>query len=175
LNVRVDFRAVKLRDLVERPEGPPSGSARPKLGPRKSADYQNSVRHWAKLCGATIAPTARDLARSDTTLALQAALVARDEGRFAEYHHSAYRARWAEPRDLSEREVVRELLANAGLDGDAALARAESPELAGRLERDTREAIERGVFGVPTIFVGDEMFWGNDRFELVRHYLTQTG
>ena len=136
MNVRVDFRPVKLRDLVERPEGPPSGSARPKLGPRKSADYQNSVRHWAKLCGATIAPTARDLARSDTTLALQAALVARDEGRFAEYHHSAYRARWAEPRDLSEREVVRELLANAGLDGDAALARAESPELAGRLEAE---------------------------------------
>ena len=155
-------------------EAPAGGSARPKLGPRKSADYQNSVRHWAELCGATVAPTARDLARSDTRLALQAALVARDEGHFAEYHHAAYRARWAEPRDLSERDVVRQLLSDAGLDGDAALARAESPELVGRLERDTRDAIDRGVFGVPTLFVGDEMFWGNDRFELVRHYLTRT-
>ena len=36
---------------------------------------------------------------------------------------------------------------------------------------ETQTAIERGVFGVPAIFVGDEMFWGNDRFELVRHYL----
>ncbi|MBW2236960.1 MAG: DsbA family protein [Deltaproteobacteria bacterium] len=43
--------------------------------------------------------------------------------------------------------------------------------LAARLDADTREAIERGVFGVPTVFVGDEMFWGNDRFELARHYI----
>ena len=99
--------------------------------------------------------------------------MARDQGRFAEYHHAAYRARWAEPRDLSERGLVRELLAGAGLDGDAALAFAESQEIADRLARDTREAIDRGVFGVPTLFVGDEMFWGNDRFELVRHFLTR--
>ena len=166
---------MKLRDLVERTEGSSGPAARSKPGPRKSADYQNSVRHWAELCGATVAPNARDLARSDTTLALQAALVAGDLGRFAEYHHAAYRARWAEPRDLSERQLVRELLANAGLDGDAALALAESQEIADRLVRDTREAIERGVFGVPTLFVGDEMFWGNDRFELVRHFLVRAG
>ena len=39
------------------------------------------------------------------------------------------------------------------------------------LERNTDEAIARGVFGVPTMIVGDELFWGNDRFELVRFYL----
>jgi 2-hydroxychromene-2-carboxylate isomerase len=43
--------------------------------------------------------------------------------------------------------------------------------VAARLDADTREAIERGVFGVPTVFVRDEMFWGNDRFELARHYI----
>ena len=41
-----------------------------------------------------------------------------------------------------------------------------------RLDSLTQAAIARGVFGVPTMFVGDEMFWGNDRFELVRHYLS---
>ena len=122
-----------------------------------------------------MSPDAADFMRSDTSLALRGALVARDEGRFAEYHHPAYRARWAEPRDLSEREVVRELLSGAGLDADAALARAESDELVARLQRDTQQAIERGIFGVPTIFVGEEMFWGNVRFELVRHYLNETG
>ena len=39
------------------------------------------------------------------------------------------------------------------------------------LDRQTEDAIDRGVFGVPTLFVGEEMFWGNDRFELVRHYV----
>ena len=162
---------MKLRDLIELPEGAEKRPPRPKLGPRKSADYQNSVRHWAELCNAKISPDAASFMRSDTSLALRGSLVAKDEGRFAEYHHPMYRTRWAEPRDLSDRDVVRQLLSEAGLDGDAALARTESAELEARLERDTREAIDRGVFGVPTIFVGDEMFWGNDRFELVRHEL----
>ena len=51
------------------------------------------------------------------------------------------------------------------------LGQSRSPELEERLTRDTEAAIARGVFGVPTIFVGDEMFWGNDRFELVRFYV----
>jgi len=111
--------------------------------------------------------------KTDTSLALRAALVAKDEGRFHAYHDPMYRARWAEPRDLSEPSVVHGLPEGAGLDADAALARAESEAIVGRLDRDTKEAIERGVFGVPTICVDDRMFWGNDRFELVRHYLTQ--
>jgi len=132
-----------------------------------------SVIHWSQLCHAPISPDAVQYMKSDTSLALRAALVAKDEGRFEAFHDPMYRARWAEPRDPADPAVVHELLGNAGLDADAALARAESEELVGRLERDTEEAIERGVFGVPTIFVGDDMFWGNDRFELVRHYLTK--
>ena len=61
---------------------------------------------------------------------------------------------------------ARELLAGAGLDAEAALE---------RLDADSRAAIERGVFGAPTLFVGDEMFWGNDRFELVRYYIQKSG
>ena len=101
-------------------------------------------------------------------------MVAQEQGAFREYHYPMYRARWAEPRDLSKPEVVHQHLQSAGLDADSALARAESPELVERIEADTQAAIERGVFGVPTLFVGDEMFWGNDRFELVRHYLKKT-
>jgi 2-hydroxychromene-2-carboxylate isomerase len=107
--------------------------------------------------------------RPDTRLLLQAALVAKDAGRFREFHYPAYRARWAEAKDVADPAVVRELLASAGL-GAEALARAQSGELAARLAADTQAAVARGVFGVPTVFVGDEMFWGNDRFELARWY-----
>jgi 2-hydroxychromene-2-carboxylate isomerase len=120
-----------------------------------------------------MSPKAIEFMKSDTSLALRASLVAKDEGRFHEFHDPMYRARWAEPRDPSDPDVIHSLLKAAGLDADAALARAESEELVSRLDMDTKEAIERGVFGVPTIFIGDEMFWGNDRFELVRHYLTK--
>jgi len=171
LDVTIDFRPVRLRELVEPPAGEEKPAKRPKLGPRKAADYRASLLHWAELCGGEISPAARDFMRSDTSLALRAALVAKDEGRFAAFHHPMYRARWAEPHDPSDPVLIHGLLARAGLDADAALARAESAELVGRLDADTKEAIERGVFGVPTIFVGDDMFWGNDRFELVRHFL----
>jgi 2-hydroxychromene-2-carboxylate isomerase len=67
--------------------------------------------------------------------------------------------------------VVGALLEAAGIDAGEGLARAQSEAIADELNRESDAAIERGVFGVPTIFVGDEMFWGNDRFELVRHYV----
>jgi 2-hydroxychromene-2-carboxylate isomerase len=102
-------------------------------------------------------------------------MVAQAEGRFGEFHYPAYRARWGEARDLSQEDVLADLIRDAGMDPDETLARADSPELRERLEAQTKTAIERGVFGVPTIFVGDEMFWGNDRFEIVRHYVQQAG
>jgi 2-hydroxychromene-2-carboxylate isomerase len=95
--------------------------------------------------------------------------VAKDAGRFREFHYPAYRARWAEARLVDDPSVVRELLEGAGLNGSEALDRAGSEAYARRLEEQTRAAVDRGVFGVPTLFVEDQMFWGNDRFELAAH------
>ena len=169
----IDFRPVRLRQLVEPPEGHEKPVRPAKLGPRKSADYQANLRHWAALCDAPISTESRKFMKSDTSLALRAALVAKDEGRFHEFHDPMYRSRWADPTDPADPDHVRALLIKAGLDGDAAMQTAESDVLIERLEKDTLDAIDRGVFGVPTMFVGDEMFWGNDRFELVRYFLEQ--
>ena len=166
LGAEVDFRPIHLGTARE----PTAGQA-PASGERKSRWYGSDILAWSELTGANVNLGARDLIQRSTRLALKAAMVAKDEGRFREYHYPAYRARWVEARDISERDVVRGLLAAAGLDADAALARAESPELEGRLEGETQEAMGLGVFGVPTVFVGERMFWGNDRFELARFFL----
>lgn len=161
----IDFRPVNLAALREPEAGPQSLGG---MGERKKRNYVNDMRHWGEMIGADFANVTGP--RPDTRLLLRAALVAKDAGRFRELHYPAYRARWAEGKDVADSGVVRELLAGAGLEADAALARARSDELVERLAADTRAAIERGVFGVPTVFVGDEMFWGNDRFELARWY-----
>ena len=166
LGVEIDFRPVHLRRLVEPGVGKP-----PELGPRKTSNAANDIRHWAEALGAEFTPAARALYKSDSSLALRCALVAKDLGSFRELHYPVYRARWAAARDISQEDVLTELLRFAGLDAAAVLARAKSPELEARLTRDTEAAVARGVFGVPTITVGDEMFWGNDRFELVRFYV----
>ncbi len=165
LGAEVDFRPVHLAKLKE------AGAGKgPELGERKLRNLVADIRHWAEMIGAELSPDSRKR-YPDTRLLLQAALVAKDAGRFREFHYPAYRARWAEARDVDSPVVVCELLAGAGLDADAALARAQSGETAARLDADTQAAIARGVFGVPTVFVGDELFWGNDRFELARWYV----
>ena len=165
LDVEVEFRPVELATLRESAAGPSAD-----LGPRKRRNQEADFRHWCQLVGVEIHPDAVKLVGRSTRLALKAAYVARDAGCFAAFHHPAYRARWAQARDLGNEDVLRELLRGAGLDANAVLARARSSELEERLTRETEAAVARGVFGVPTIFVGDEMFWGNDRFELVRFY-----
>ena len=171
--MEIDFRPALLSIIKEPPPNPlPDGVKAPGLGPRKRANLANDLRQWAELCGAEFHPVGGE--RKNPRLLTQAALVAKDEGRFREYHYPAFRARWADALDISDPEVVRALLAGAGLDADAALERAQSDELRERLDADSRAAIERGVFGVPTLFVGKEMFWGNDRLELVRYYIQKS-
>ena len=162
----IDFRPVHLAALREPEAGPQSLGG---MGERKKRNYMADMRHWSELIGADFTNVTGP--RPDTRLLLQAALVAKDAGRFRELHYPAFRARWAEARDVADPAVVRELLAGAGLEADAALARAQSEEAADRLAAETQAAVQRGVFGVPTVFVGDEMFWGNDRFELARWYV----
>ncbi|MCP4007745.1 MAG: thioredoxin domain-containing protein [bacterium] len=166
LGAEIDFRPVHLVSLAE-----PGAGKYPELGGRKQDNARNDIRHWAELVGAEISPDAARLRRTSTRLALKIALVAQDMGRFREFHYPTYRARWAEARDLSDETVLQELIRSADLDVDTVMQRATSDALTDRLERETNDAIRKGVFGVPTIFVGGEMFWGNDRFELVRHYL----
>jgi 2-hydroxychromene-2-carboxylate isomerase len=165
LGVEIEFHPVRLADLSEKvgEKGLPPGE-------RKGRWYVSDLWAWAEMIGAELSPKAGS-PRPDTRLLLQAALVARDRGVFREFHYPAYRARWAEARPVDDPAVVRALLEGAGLEADLALEEARSDALARRLDADTRAAVERGVFGVPTFFVGERMFFGNDRFELARHFI----
>jgi 2-hydroxychromene-2-carboxylate isomerase len=164
LDVEIEFRPVRLGVVAEK-------TATPGLPPgdRKRAWYLSDLQAWAELCGAEFAAIDMKAKRPSTRLLLQASVVAADRGVFREFHYPAYRARWADARAVDDPAVVRELLEGAGLPGEEALAAAQSQEVAERLDQDTQAAIDRGVFGVPSLFVGDRMYWGNDRLELVRH------
>jgi 2-hydroxychromene-2-carboxylate isomerase len=140
-------------------------------GSRKRDHYLRDLLSWAEMMGVEMSPKAAELRKTDARPALRAAMVAAEMGRFREFHYPAYRARWSQGRDLSQPEVLAELLEKAGLDADSALARAEAEDVDATLQQRTQDAIDRGAFGVPTMFVGDKMFWGNDRFELVRFYI----
>jgi 2-hydroxychromene-2-carboxylate isomerase len=70
---------------------------------------------------------------------------------------------WEEGRKMDDPEVIRAALDEVGLDGNRTLARIQEPEIKDKLLKNTEAAVARGVFGAPTIFVGNEMFFGKDR------------
>ncbi|MDX2210740.1 MAG: 2-hydroxychromene-2-carboxylate isomerase [Sphingopyxis sp.] len=70
---------------------------------------------------------------------------------------------WETELNLGDRDAVEAHLNAAGLDGAALLARADEPEVKAELIANTEAAVARGAFGIPTFFVGDEMFFGKER------------
>ena len=70
---------------------------------------------------------------------------------------------WAEPKKLDDPEVVRAALAESVLPADALLALASDPDVKQELIANTERAVARGVFGAPSFFVGDELYFGKDR------------
>jgi 2-hydroxychromene-2-carboxylate isomerase len=78
---------------------------------------------------------------------------------------AVYVANFGEDRDIADPAVVATCLDAAGQDPASALASAALDDAKAKLRRRTDEAAARGIFGAPSFFVGDELFWGNDRLE----------
>lgn len=83
------------------------------------------------------------------------------------YVDAVFDAMWASPRNLGDPVVLADALAAAGLDATALLTLADDPAVKDRLKAATEAAVARGVFGAPTFFVGDAMFFGQDRLDWV--------
>jgi 2-hydroxychromene-2-carboxylate isomerase len=103
----------------------------------------------------------------DPTLALKGALVAQKQAVEDAYNRAVFAAFWGEGLDVNDRAVLAKRLDAAGLDGKALLETADAAEYAEQLEKNTKLAGERGVFGSPTFIVGEDTFFGNDRLELL--------
>lgn len=83
------------------------------------------------------------------------------------------RATWSEERDISNEATLGEIAGARGLDARGLLAHAHSDKVARRYADDTEEAIARGVFGSPSYFVDNELYWGQDRLDFVDRALAR--
>ncbi len=105
------------------------------------------------------------------TISVQRVLVAADlEGGQAALRALTmplFRASFADDRDISSSEVIADVASSAGFDGAALVARSSTEEVKQRLRAETEEAIARGAFGAPSFFVGDQLFFGNDRIPFI--------
>lgn len=108
------------------------------------------------------------------TLALmRGAVAAQFEGFFEKYFRAAYHHMWEEPKKMDDPEVFRAAFESSGIDAKALMARAQQDDVKKKLINDTNDAVERGAFGSPTFFVGDEMFFGKDQLRDVEESIVE--
>jgi 2-hydroxychromene-2-carboxylate isomerase len=99
----------------------------------------------------------------NTLLIMRGAIAADLEGVFPRYVDEVFKHMWAEPKDMDDPAVVGAALKESGFDAGRLLARTQEPEVKDRLLKNTQESVDRGTFGAPTFFVGDQIFFGKDR------------
>ena len=87
------------------------------------------------------------------------------------YNTAVFDAMWVAEKNMAEPGVIQSVLDESGLPGEELLERAQTEMVKTALKNATTTAIERGLFGCPTLFVGDEMFFGQDRMDFVAQAL----
>lgn len=98
------------------------------------------------------------------TLALmRMAVAAQLDGSFEPYVEAAFHHMWEAPKKMDDPAVIRAAFAESGIDAERLFARAQQDEVKRKLLADTQQAVERGVFGAPSFFVDDELFFGKDQ------------
>ncbi len=108
-----------------------------------------------------------------TLMRIAVGLQLREDHRFMDYCGAMYRAIWVEEKNMNDPATVASVLQGAGFDAAALLALAGEQSVKDKLKTETAVAVSRGVFGAPTFFVGEHMFWGQDRLDFVREALAQ--
>jgi 2-hydroxychromene-2-carboxylate isomerase len=106
---------------------------------------------------------------------LRGALLALEHGKISEYSREVFAAYWEHDRDISRDDVLDSIVEAVGLDGAEYFAKIGSAEYKEQIRVNTDECMRRGGFGSPTMFVGDSMFFGNDRLVLLEHELSKQG
>jgi 2-hydroxychromene-2-carboxylate isomerase len=98
---------------------------------------------------------------------MRGAVSALDKEYFDTYIDTIFNAIWVDSRNMGDIDTIIEVLSASGLDAKSILEATQNPEVKQKLISNTEQAVERGLFGAPTMFVNGEMFFGQDRLQFV--------
>jgi len=109
----------------------------------------------------------------NTLMLMRGAVAAQFENVFDPYFRAAYHHMWVEPKKMDDLEIFRNALISSGIDIDKLIARAQQDDVKKKLIENTTDAVNRGAFGSPTFFVGQEMFFGKDQLRDVEESIIE--
>jgi 2-hydroxychromene-2-carboxylate isomerase len=110
----------------------------------------------------------------NTLMLMRGAVAAQSLGVFERYVDEMYRHMWADPKKMDDANVLRAALEESGLASERLFALIQTQEIKDRLLENTQRSVERGAFGSPTFFVGDEIFLGKDRLRDVEELILES-
>ena len=110
----------------------------------------------------------------NTLIMMRAAIAAKELGQLDAYVEAGLKHMWEDGLKMDDPDVFADAMTKAGFDGSGLLEKTQDPEIKARLAENTSAAVERGVFGVPTFFVGKEMFFGKDSLQALEDELLTT-
>jgi 2-hydroxychromene-2-carboxylate isomerase len=111
----------------------------------------------------------------NTLVLMRGAVAARRLGIFQRYVDEMFRHMWSRRQKLDDPAVLRAAFAESGLDGEKILATAQTQEVKDELLANTQNSVDRGTFGSPTFFVGEQIFFGKDRLRDVEDTIAAAG
>ncbi|HVR51551.1 MAG TPA: 2-hydroxychromene-2-carboxylate isomerase [Pseudorhodoferax sp.] len=141
--------------------------------PAKQAYLGKSLADWARWTGVDIQFPPSVFPVNSVKL-MRGCLVLDASGHLPAFAKAGFEAYWRDDLDIAQDEIVRTVCARAGVDADALLQAIAAQPIKDALRANTEELIARGGFGTPTIFVGEDMYFGNDHLPLVRAALERS-
>ena len=136
--------------------------------PAKAAYMRKDLADWARDAGLKIFFPPR-VFPVNSVKAMRGCILLEPDGKLVPFARAAFEAYWGDDEDISQDDVLARICARVGVDPAYFFAGVAGQEVKDRLRRNTEELIRRGGFGSPTIFVdGGDMYFGNDRLQLVR-------
>ena len=111
----------------------------------------------------------------NTVILQRGALAAEREGKLDAYVEAGLKAMWEDGLKMDDPDVFAKAMTDAGFDGAALLDATQDPAIKQKLIENTTAAVERGAFGIPTFYVGEEMFFGKERLGQVEEEVAKQG
>ena len=149
-----------------------TGNQSPMIVPAKGSYSLIDLKRWADYYGIAFRMNPYFPINTLPLMRGATAMLMRGPEALEAYLSAIYPAMFEEPVNLGDPQEIGKVLARAGIDPQALLAAIGDDAVKEKLKADTEDAVRRGVFGAPTFFVGNEMFWGQDRLMFVERALS---
>ena len=135
--------------------------------PAKGAYMLKDLQDWARAAGLRIVMPP-SMFPVNSVKAMRGCIWLEPQGQLMQFASAVFEAYWALDEDISDDAVLANICARCGIDSAALIAGIQLPKIKHQLKANTDELVQRGGFGSPTLFIGDDMYFGNDRLQLVR-------